>query len=316
MSRLTRGLCRLSVATSLSLLLIGAPQGAAARAPDDDEDDAPAPAVGLQQPLYLVNDALFNRMVYGNLRPEALRDRLEAFLNVKITDAARRCNLSEDQKEKLRLAGRGDIRRVFDRIEDRKDVIGKQVDQEEYIRLMNQLRPLQGLSGTALFGNGLFGNGSYFAKALKGLLDEGQAARYGGAERELTQQRYLARIEQVVVSLDGSLGLSADQRRRLTTLLVKETRPPRQFSSYDGSVVLYQMARLPEARVRPIFDDLQWQTLCVRLNQARAMEQVLRTGNYLPDDAPPAVNVDGVLRGAAVAPTPAPEIPNLPRRER
>ncbi len=61
--------------------------------------------------------------------------------------------------------------------------------------------------------------------------------------------------------LARSLGLTDDQRRRFETLLLEETRPPEQFGVDDYQVVMSQAARIPEARIRPIFDDLQWRIL-------------------------------------------------------
>jgi hypothetical protein len=278
-----------------ALVVFSVGSAAAAQAPADD-DDGPAVAAP-RQPLYLVNEAMFNRLVFGNASRETVRTRFERVLTLKLADAERRYGLSEAQKARLALAGQGDLKRFFDRIDDRKVVLDKQVDQDEYVRLMQELRPLQ----TSL-SKDLFGEGSFFFKALKTTLQEGQSARYGAAEHEALQKRYRARIDQVIVSLDSSLGLSAGQRRRLATLLVEETRPPRVFSAYDLQVVIYQMARLPEAKLRPIFDDAQWLALGRRFDQVRALKSILVSSGYLPEEA--------------ADPGQEPARPDAPRRER
>ena len=271
---------RLLLAAPLSLFLAAAAvPGASARAQADDDDEKP-PIVAPQQLLYLVNETMFNRTVYGTLTPERAREKLESVLSLRIASVERSSAISRAQKERLALAGRGDIKRIFDRIEDRKGVLNRQIDQEEYRRLIQELRPIQ-----LLWLQDPFREGSYFSKALKMTLEEGQAKRLTKVEGEAKRLHYRARIDQVIVSLDTFLGLSADQRRRLTSLLVEETRPPLIFGSHDVQVVLHQMASLPEAKVRPIFDDPQWRTLEGRLIQARAMKPFLVSNGYLAEDA-------------------------------
>ena len=230
--------------------------------------------------LYLVNEALFNRTVYGNLTPERAREKLDSVLLAKIANVEQSTAISRAQKERLALAGRGDIKRIFDRIEDRKGILNKQIDQDEYRKLIQELRPIQ-----LLWLQDPFREGSYFSKALKVTLEQKQAEKFRMFEAEAERLHYLARIDQVIVSLDAFLGLSAEQRRRLTKLLVEETRPPLVFGTHDIHVVLYQMASLPEAKVRPIFDDPQWRTLEGRLVQARAMKPFLISSGYLAEDA-------------------------------
>ena len=49
---------------------------------------------------------------------------------------------------------------------------------------------------------------------------------------------------------------------QLAELLLKETRPPRKFGDApDVALVLFQASRIPEAKIRPIFDDAQWRIM-------------------------------------------------------
>ena len=47
---------------------------------------------------------------------DAARFRLETILAARVDKIARQCGLTEVQKKKLLLAGRGDIKRFFDRV--------------------------------------------------------------------------------------------------------------------------------------------------------------------------------------------------------
>src|SRR5262245_20658009 len=61
----------------------------------------------------------FNQLLFRNQgNPEAARKRLEVVLALRADAVDRVCSLSDVQKKKLKLAGRGDIKRFFDQIED------------------------------------------------------------------------------------------------------------------------------------------------------------------------------------------------------
>jgi hypothetical protein len=235
--------------------------------------------VPVVEPLFTINEATFNRMMYGSGQSgDSLRERLDRALALKIADTNRTLGLSQDQRSALELAGRGDIKHRFDRIEDRRDVINRRLTQEEYLKLRQDLQAMQNAHG-----DDLFGEGSLYAKALKAMLSDVMAARYRKVEREKRQILYRARVEQYVAGIDNGIGLTADQRRRFVAVLLEETQPPKIFSNYDLLLVQYQAARLPEARLRPIFDELQWRVLGQRFGAARGIEQTINIKDYLPD---------------------------------
>ncbi len=268
--------------TGGAVLLVAAlvAPGFAARAADDDEPDVVVAAPA--RPMINLNEALFNQLVYGRMPPDEVRERFERILTLRITYIDRTCGLSQAQKEKLELAGKGEIKRRLDGIEDRKNVVNRRVDQDEYVKLMGELQKVNQTLNAELFGDG-----SLFSKALKTTLAEDQAARYGDVEREKERERYRNRVEQYVTSLDNVLGLTAEQRRRLVSLLLDETRAPKKFGPADMAVIQYQMARLPEDHLKPIFDEIQWRSLSRRFDASSVMmDQVLKkTGDYLPDRA-------------------------------
>jgi hypothetical protein len=259
----------LSLAASVTL-------GTVSRAQNLDVPLAIVPA----QPVYMLSEANFNGIVYGNLPPAMVRDRFERMLAQKIAAIERTCHLSPAQKETLELAGKGEIKRRLDRIEDHKNVVNRRYDQDEYVRVVQELQTLnRSLSAEP------FGDGSLFAKALKTSLAEDQAARLGDVESDRDLERYSTRVEAYVSLLAHSLGLSSDQRRRLRNLVLEETPPPRKFGAYDLLIIQYQLSRIPEERLRPIFDDTQWRTLSRRFDESKDSEQVLRSGGYLRDGA-------------------------------
>ena len=65
-------------------------------------------------------------------------------------------------------------------------------------------------------------------------------------------------------------------------LILSETKRPTRFGQYDYYLVLYQAGKIPEAKLKPLFEDKQWALLKRQLNQRRGMEQFLRSQGLLP----------------------------------
>jgi hypothetical protein len=86
----------------------------------------------------------------------------------------------------------------------------------------------------------------------------------------------------VVGTLEQTLKMTANQRRRLEKVLIDETRAPDTFGSYDYYGLIFQAAKIPEVRLKPIFDDDQWQALTRQFQEVKSMEKLLKEAGYLP----------------------------------
>jgi hypothetical protein len=251
------------------------------RAQDDFDavDEVEANPAGMvfirqQQPgIEQFEQWVFNRMGGAGIA----RNRLSAALELHIDEINRFCGMTDDQKRKLHLAGRGDIKRFFDRIDEAK---------RRYLLVMNDqnhnvwqdVQPLQ----TAL-NVGIFGSESIFAKTVKTTLSDEQAAMLAEHERRRNQNRYLVTIDWFVAHVDKGLGMTAKQRKGLADLL-KETPPPRRFGSSDYYYLMYRTSQISEDRIKPIFDDIQWRIFSMQLNQARGMRQWLMNNGMIADE--------------------------------
>ena len=113
----------------LVALIIALAAGPAAFGQDDDViDDAIAPiapqavmpvAGSLVRPSSIRSRSISGFSAGGVARLGA-RTRLDANLALRIDDLDRACAVTELQKKKLKLAGLGDIKRYYDRVEDLK----------------------------------------------------------------------------------------------------------------------------------------------------------------------------------------------------
>jgi hypothetical protein len=214
------------------------------------------------------------------------RARLESSLALQIDQIERVCGITEGQRKKLLLAGRGDIKRFFDLADESKRRLIQAGDrQEEAARIMRILQDLR-----ASLQRGIFDERSLFVKTRKQALREEQNARLEVELDESRRFRHQAKVDLVVDLFDECLGLRDEQRQRLTKLLLVETRLPKRRLSADGeiAILILQAARVPEARFHPILEESQWPPLShllKRLEEAMKNEVNLEQADHdRPDD--------------------------------
>jgi hypothetical protein len=255
-----------------------------ARAQDDDdpvENENAQPANNLRMGMINQGPNLeqMDQWVFGRYGGSGgARNKLDSSLLLRIQDLERACGITEIQQKKLRLAGRGDIKRFFDKVEELKRKY-QRGQNDPNANIWQEIQPLQ-----VELNSGLFGDNSLYAKTIRRTLNHDQAARFESLSHERTSFRFRATVDWFVVHLDKGLGLTDDQRKRFVELLVNEARPPRKFGPGDYWYLLLQTARLPEAKLKPVFDAPQWRLLSRQFAQARAMEQWLKTNGVIADD--------------------------------
>jgi hypothetical protein len=295
MHRLSRHVCRLT----LAMALLGCTGAIWLRGEDDDDDLVEIRDQAAAKARFgfgaggriMITEGNIDAWIYGN--QSRGRGWLEASLKHKVDEMGKLCELSALQKQKLTLAGEGDIQRFESQVEDLKATcqLGA-LRPEKYSELYQKTRPLH-----ATLQRGLFGHSSLFHKTLVTALRPEQLARCEQLEQERRVYRYRARVELCVAQLDAVLGLRDDQRRRLVELILDKTRPPKNFGQSDGFVVLVQMSRLPEEELKSVLDPRQWPEMRRRLLNARRMLPMLKqNGVILDDDERPAKDAEAGLR--------------------
>jgi hypothetical protein len=130
----------------------------------DDDDQLPARPV---MPVDLRTAALgrgnFDRWLFAREPSERARqEHLTDILDAKINIAATAHHLTDRERAKLRLAGRGDIKRFFDEVQKRRDDF--EIERREFNAGVAALRRLDTLLPS--YREGPFGTGSLFAKTL------------------------------------------------------------------------------------------------------------------------------------------------------
>ncbi len=218
---------------------------------------------------------------------QGARKRLDSHLTVQIDEIDRACKLTDPQKQKLRLAGRGDIKHFFDGYETIRRTF-KPIKQnapdfnDVWQKLWQDINPLQ-----VSLQNGLFEENSLFEKSVRGTLAAEQRKGYDTLQNERRQFYHRIAVAQTIEMLDRQMRFTQQQRQKLTELLTKETKAGKPSSNvyYDRYYVLWQLGRLPEEKFRPLFDDVQVKFLDRQLIQAKGMAQSLRQMKVWPGDA-------------------------------
>ena len=243
--------------------------------PDNDEPDEKPPV----QARFELPEEQFDQWVFeGRGDVAAQRARLESLLRLHLDQLDRICRLTEPQRRKLQLAGRGDVTRFFDRVEVvRVKFRAVRKDQNKVGEIFQEIQPLQ-----QSLQAGMFQDTSLLYKTLQRTLTAEQLAGFAKVDQERRRFRYQAKLGLAVAMLENSMPLDDQQRQKLLKLIEQETQPPKKYGQYDYYVVLVQMAKIPEAKLKPLFDDGQWRVLKQQLTQMRGMEQFLKQNGFLP----------------------------------
>jgi hypothetical protein len=136
----------------------------------DDADGGPPPG-----PNATNNAKYFEGLIFSKRDAAAVRREMNRFLRQKIAETDLICGLSDQQKQKLQLAGRGDLKRLFDRIDEgRRKLLN--ADESEADAILQALR-----EGAASLNEAVrsdpFEQGSLFSKTWARTLTLEQSAR-------------------------------------------------------------------------------------------------------------------------------------------
>ncbi len=136
---------------------------------DPEIFDPEVPADGAPPPKVLISESTFDRLMFGGRgNAENARKWLDSAFIIWIENIDYQHTLSPAQRKRLRLAARGDIKRLFDQITvKRHEFQNVRNDVNRYKALVFEIRRLNLEVST-----GPFGEGSLSAKVLKSIREE------------------------------------------------------------------------------------------------------------------------------------------------
>lgn len=248
---------------------------------------APVLAQAFAPKLMSIDQLIFSFSVEPDTDKPLGRKVLEMQLAVRLRELEQACGLTAGQKQKLTLAAQGDIKQFLERVQQvhakfQPDLTpDKPVPMEKVQDVLKEIQPLLPIART-----GIFGPDSLFRKLLPKVLTAEQAARYQQLHDERRAFRFRASILMALNELDAVAPLREAQRERLLDLLQQEIKPPREFGWHDYEMVACQMAAMPEAKLKPLFDDMQWRHLTQLFTSVRPMEAALKDVGEWPEETP------------------------------
>jgi hypothetical protein len=258
--------------TVIIFCLAANPAEAITRADDDDLVEQTRPVVNVDRLDINPRDipADIDNRVFGVDRSETrgAETSLLSQLERRVAWVARTTSLSEGQIDQLSLAGQGDIRRFLDRVDALKARFAHTPrGPNSWRELIQECQPLE-----EDFRRGVFTDHSLFAKTMTRMMTAEQIRQCKAIVRNRRRFQHRAGVHMTVLRLSTALGLSDAQQTQLKALLLRKTRPARTLegvipSSYFN-VVYAQMPRIPEQKLRPLFEPWQWRALKSDLTSA------------------------------------------------
>jgi hypothetical protein len=219
------------------------------------------------------NSWLTNR----NEPPEQIN---ESQLVMLINSVDRTCRLTPEQKQKLELAGHGDVDRFGGELQQlRKKLVGKTFDQNEMGNVYQQISPYR-----ERLQAGLLGEGSLFERVLSRTLNAEQLERYEQEESQRRALRYAAKVRLYVATLEHSIPMTDSQRQFMVNWLLENSHPPRRFGQGDLYYTMYQASKIPIDELEKVFNEAQMKVLKPAMRQGEGYGHYVQQQGMLSDE--------------------------------
>lgn len=266
------------LATGLAILFVAPRIGA-------QEDAEDLPEVGAAVKVARANPWTERQFLGSILGGPATIASERRFLEARLQEKLGNCSdfgLSGDQRAKLELAGRGDIKHFLDRVDEvRQRFLAAQGDRFAVTALIRECKSFPNAIRV-----GVFEEGSLFAKTFARVVTREQFAHATTARLERERGLYREAIADTVAKLSRSMSLTDDQRQRFASVLLSETRPPAKSGDSRVAFVMYKAARVPRSKLEPIFDADQRRLLWKLLESYEHIEEFLKDDGFVFEVAP------------------------------
>jgi hypothetical protein len=223
----------------------------------------------------------FNGWIFNRMQNEQnARDTFHSRIDLEIQQLELVAALTEDEKAKIRLAGKGDVKRFFDNVHEarRKFLALGDVNQNQMNEAYQLASPL-----AQRINRGLFDDNSLLKKVAATAPGPERAERIRKRNQRRRQFQTEANIKSYIAMLGRSVPLTSDQRDQLVDLVSSKVDLAQFDAPYVTYLISYRLSQLPDGDLQTIFDQNQWQAFENTLVQAKAMKAVLKQQGLIDD---------------------------------
>jgi len=218
----------------------------------------------------------------GVVNRNQARSTLESRIDLEIARISQAVTLTTTQKDRLKLAGYGDVKRFYDRVEKARQqflALGTQVDQNNINEAYQLALPLQ-----QELRAGLFGQGSLLEKIATTTLDDKQTEIMHHERERRNRLRIESAVKVFIAQLGRQMPMTAVQRTKLTELLVDQMRSIGDDDAYTDFLVAYRLSQVPRNMYAPLFDEQQLKALDQSSLRGKSMKAMLKDQGLLNDE--------------------------------
>jgi hypothetical protein len=208
------------------------------------------------------------------------RKHLESQLSLELRMLQNSLQLDDTQIAKIELAGKGDIKRFFDRISE---VVSKIEAMELNQNQINEAYQLTIPIATEVNG-GLFTESSLMHKVLHGSISEEQSQLLI-TEAKLRRRLLIeSLIKGYVLTLGRSVPMTADQSRKVIEILVAKTENDRLAGQYASFLIAYRWSRVPEEELQTFLHEKQIKAMKKGKAEMNGMLQFFKQQGMIVDE--------------------------------
>lgn len=215
----------------------------------------------------------------GSNREQSTREQLDGHFVQELRRINQVVELEETQMTRLRLAGRGDVKRFFDRVETarRKFLeIQPKLERNNLNDAYQLAMPLQ-----QELAAGLFGPKSLFQKTISSTLDDHQLEAWQREIERADRLRAERAIKMTIAQMQRQVPMTADQRSKLSDLLIAKVSGMKTNDQYAQYLIQFRMSEIPRETFAGIFDGEQMKAIDRSIQQGRAMGAMVRQRGLL-----------------------------------
>lgn len=208
------------------------------------------------------------------------RKKLESQLSLELGMLKNSLQLDDAQIAKIELAGKGDIKRFFDRISA---VVSKIEAMEMNQNQMGEAYQLTIPLATEV-NTGLFNESSLMHKVLHGSISAEQSQLLL-AEAKLRRKLLVeSLIKGFVMTLGRTVPMTADQSRKMIDILVSKTQNDRLEGEYASYLIAYRWSTVPEEQLQTFLHEKQIEVMKQGRAEMNGMLQFFKQQGLIVDE--------------------------------